>query len=124
MRKCDRNADTVYRINGIPGHYLMNVSEHWLRVAPSSNPGMLEIFRDRDRHPLRPMVPWAGEFAGKYLTSAVQALRLSGDPELRDAIAHFVTELLSLQVDNGYLGPWPSEWGLTNLAPNFLHDTG
>ena len=44
----------------------------WLLPAPHANPGMLEMFRDRDRKPCADMVPWAGEFAGKYLTRAVQ----------------------------------------------------
>ena len=51
--------------------------EQWLLVAPQANPGMLEMFRDRDRTPRRDLVPWAGEFAGKYLTSAVLAYRLT-----------------------------------------------
>ena len=122
--KCDRIAGTVYRIKGIMGDYLEAVSEQWLKTAPRGNPGMLEMFRERDRRPLCDMVPWAGEFAGKYLTSAVQALRLTGDGELKGIIADFVSELLSLQGDNGYLGPWPSEWAMTNLAPNFVRDTG
>ena len=124
MHQCDRIPGTVYRIGGIFGDYLEAVSDQWLKAAPRGNPAMLEMFRDRDRRPLRDMVAWAGEFAGKYLTSAVQTLRLTDDPELKDGVARFVHELLSLQADNGYLGPWPSEWGLTNLAPNFVHDTG
>ena len=124
MHRCDRVAGTVYQMGGILGDYLNNVSERWLKAAPSANPGMLEMFRDRDRRPLRPMVPWAGEFAGKYLTSAVQALRLTGDPVLKYLIAGFVRELVSLQADNGYLGPWPVESGLTNDAPNCQQDLG
>ena len=59
---------------------------------------MLEIFRDRDRQPLRDMVPWAGEFAGKYLTSAVQILLLwheeSGDKKgLASATKHCRSDL-------------------------------
>ena len=76
------------------------------------------MFRDRDRRPLREMVMWAGEFAGKYLTAAVQVLRLTGDRELREVVAGVVAELVSLQAENGYLGPWPSPHGLTNRAPN------
>lgn len=45
-------------------------------MAPKANPAMLEMFRDRDESPLRQMVPWAGKFAGKYLTGAVQVLRV------------------------------------------------
>ena len=45
---------------------------NWLLVADDANPAMLQIFRDRDRTPPRDLVPWAGEFAGKYLIGAVQ----------------------------------------------------
>src|SRR5689334_5131295 len=57
---------------------------HWLLVAPAANPAMLQMFRDRDRTPPRDLVPWAGEFAGKYLISAVQAIRLGAEPALRE----------------------------------------
>ncbi len=50
--------------------------ENWLLRAPQSNPGMIEMFRVRDRKPEPQLVPWAGEFVGKYLISAVQALRM------------------------------------------------
>jgi DUF1680 family protein len=76
------------------------------------------MFRDRDRQPLRDMVPWAGEFAGKYLTSAVKVYRLTGDAELRKLIANFASELTSLQGEDGYLGPWPAGSHLTGKAPN------
>ena len=78
---------------------------------------MLEMFRDRDAPPLREMVPWAGEFAGKYLTAAVQVLRLTGDERLADWLYEFTTRLLSFQDDDGYLGPWPREHQLTNTKP-------
>ncbi|HCQ02469.1 MAG TPA: hypothetical protein DIT99_18100, partial [Candidatus Latescibacteria bacterium] len=67
-------------MDGPLGDYLQGVTEQWLLVAPKANPGMLEMFRDRDASPLRQMVPWAGEFAGKYLTGAVQIMRVTGDP--------------------------------------------
>jgi len=92
-------------------------------VAPDSNPGMLEIIRDRDRTPPRDMVPWAGEFAGKYLTGAVQVLRVTGDPVLRDYLITFVSEFISLQDTDGYLGPWPRDCHLTNHVPHAPHDT-
>jgi hypothetical protein len=47
--------------------------DNWLLRAPEANPGMLEMFRLRDREPVPQLVPWAGEFVGKYLISAVQA---------------------------------------------------
>ena len=100
------------------GDYIRNVSEQWLKIAPLANPGMLEMFRDRDRKPYRDLLPWAGEFAGKYLTGAAQVFRLTGDPELRNLLQQFVTELIALQAADGYLGPWPKEYRLANRAPN------
>jgi DUF1680 family protein len=76
------------------------------------------MFRDRDRRPLRDMVPWAGEFAGKYLTSAVQVWRVTGDDSLKRFIADFVLQLVAWQADDGYLGPWPKDSRLTGRAPN------
>ena len=82
--KCSRIPQTRYRFGGYLADYLAGVTEQWLKAAPLANPAMLEIFRDRDRQPLRDMVPWAGEFAGKYLTSAVQILRLTQDRKPED----------------------------------------
>jgi DUF1680 family protein len=109
---------STVRLTGWIGRYLEAVTNQWLKVAPASNPAILEMFRDRDRLPLREMVPWAGEFAGKHLTGATQVYRLTGDPELKAAIAGFVADLVRLQADNGYLGPWPKDSQLTGLAPN------
>ncbi|OPZ30557.1 MAG: Non-reducing end beta-L-arabinofuranosidase [Lentisphaerae bacterium ADurb.BinA184] len=112
-----RIAGTRYAFEGLLAAYTEAVSNRWLKVAPFANPGMLEMFRDRDRRPPRDVVPWAGEFAGKYLTSAVQVLRLTGDAGLHALLQAFVTELVSLQAANGYLGPWPLADALTNHAP-------
>lgn len=98
--------------------YLRGITRQWLLVAPHANSGMLEMFRDRDRQPLRNLVPWAGEFAGKYLTAAVQILRLTQDTELENYIAGFVRNLISLQDEDGYLGPFPKQHRLTGWAPN------
>jgi DUF1680 family protein len=92
--------------------------ERWLLVAPKANPAMLEMFRDRDVQPLRELVPWAGEFAGKYLTSAVEMLRVTGDVRLKAWIKEFVGVLIPRQAEDGYLGPWPKAHRLTNTAPN------
>jgi uncharacterized protein len=67
------------------------------------------MFRDRDRKPKRELVPWAGEFIGKFLIGAQQLLTLTGDPELYALIDRLVDELLPLQSDDGYLGPFPRE---------------
>ncbi len=98
------------------GDYLSGITEQWLLVAPKANPGMLEMFRDRDASPLRELVPWAGEFAGKYLTGAIQVLRVTNDPVLRVWLKEFVSTLISFQAADGYLGPWPKNCRLTNVA--------
>ena len=104
------------RIGGFMGDYLSGITEQWLLVAPKANPGMLEMFRDRDASPLRELVPWAGEFAGKYLTGAIQVLRVTNDPVLRVWLKEFVSTLISFQAADGYLGPWPKNCRLTNVA--------
>lgn len=119
-----RIPQTRYTFGGPLATYLQGVAEQWLHPAPQANPAILEIFRDRDRLPRRDLVPWAGEFAGKYLTSAVQILRLTGEPALRQAIAAFVKQLLALQAEDGYLGPWPKASRLTGAAPNVMGKEG
>lgn len=117
----DSISGPEFRLTGWIAGYLAGVSENWLKVAPANNPAMLEMFRDRDRKPYRDLLPWSGEFAGKHLVSAVQVYRLKPDPELRTAIAKFVVELISLQMPDGYLGPWPEGHRLTGTAVNAAH---
>jgi hypothetical protein len=83
--------------------------DNWLVRAPEANPGMLEMFRMRDREPVPQLTPWAGEFVGKYLISAVQALRMSDDPRLRRQVADVVKEFIATQAEDGYLGPFPKK---------------
>lgn len=113
-----RRADSsTLNIAGPVGDYIENQKRQWLLIAPHANPAMLEMMRDRDNRPLREMVPWAGEFAGKYLTGAVEVMRLNGDPDLRAYLNDFVNRLLALQAEDGYLGPWPKQFRLTNSRP-------
>jgi uncharacterized protein len=115
-----RPSNVEYAFQGYLDAYLRGVSEQWLKIAPSANPGMLEMFRDRDRLPYRDLVPWAGEFAGKYLTAGVRVWELVGyDEELKQALDQVVVELISLQAADGYLGPWPLEYGLSGKAPQY-----
>lgn len=115
---CQRIPDSRIHISGVMGDYLRAVTDQWLLVAPQANPAMLEMFRDRDAFPLRDMVAWAGEFAGKYLTSAVQVLRVTANPQLESRLKDFVQRLISFQDEDGYLGPWPRDSRLTGSAPN------
>ncbi len=101
--------DAKFEFGGVMGERLQANVRNWLMVAPSSNPAMLQIFRDRDRKPRRDLVPWAGEFAGKYLISATQALKITRDGELETYLKTFVADLIATQDADGYLGPFPKE---------------
>ena len=103
----------AWRFGDIIGDRLRANEAQWLLVAPAANPAMLQMFRDRDRQPVRDLVPWAGEFAGKYLTSAVQCYRLTQSPALRAHTAEFVRALIATQSEDGYLGAFPRAYRLT-----------
>lgn len=79
---------------------------HWLAPLPWANPGVTQMFFERDRLPAPNVVPWAGEFAGKYLLGAAPALRCREDAALKKAADHVFSQLLAAQQD-GYLGPFP-----------------
>ena len=82
--------------------------------TPESSPAILQVLRDRDRLPIRkPLVPWAGEFAGKYLTGAELVWRVTHNAELKKAIDSFVRNLISCQDRDGYLGPFSKNSRLT-----------
>jgi uncharacterized protein len=61
-----------FHFGGVAGERIKANIDGWLLTAPRTNPGMLEMFRVRDRQPVPQIVPWAGEFAGKYLLSCVK----------------------------------------------------
>ena len=117
----DAFPETEFALGGEIGRRLDAVTRQWILPAPFANPGILEMFRQRDRTPAHDLVPWAGEFAGKYLTHAVQVWRLTRDAELGAHIRWFVGELVPLQAEDGYLGPWPHAFRLRKGAANCAH---
>jgi len=96
-----------FHFSGLVGDRIIANQENWLLSAPAVNPGMLQMFRDRDRKPRQPLVPWAGEYAGKYLTSAVECYRLTRDKRLYQVVEQFARDLIAVQDTNGYLGAHP-----------------
>jgi len=106
----DNVAKGEWRFGGEMGARIDANVERWLLRAPGASPGLLQMFHRRDRHwPYAEPVPWAGEFAGKYLISAVQACRMSDDPRLDPFVQEFVEALIACQAENGYLGPWRAD---------------
>lgn len=94
-------------IKGETGKLLKNIIEHWLIGIRESNPAILAMFRDRDVKPYRDLLPWSGEFAGKYLTGAYYTYCLTGDKKLYDYAQDFIGELISYIGTDGYIGCFP-----------------
>ena len=105
--RVDRIPEANFRFGGVLGERIEANVEQWLLVTPEKNPGLLGMFARRDSGEKPNLVPWAGEFVGKYLISGVQALRMSDDPRLRETLGSVVSRLIELQAEDGYLGPWP-----------------
>ena len=102
-----RLRDTRFTIDGVVGERLHAAIEGWLLPAPDANPALLDMFRDKSA--ARGLVPWAGEFVGKYLIGAQQIWHLTRDAGLRSMIHRVVDQLLGYQTDDGYLGPFPED---------------
>ncbi|QDV73828.1 beta-L-arabinofuranosidase domain-containing protein [Botrimarina mediterranea] len=102
-------------LSGPVDEFVQAVVENWLLRVPRDNPAILTMFADRDQRPYRNLLPWSGEFAGKYLTCLSQVLRLSDDTRLEELGGDFVEQLVSLQAENGYLGPFPESCQLTGV---------
>lgn len=98
-----------FKFGGVIGDRIEANITNWLLRAPQSNPGIIGMFHLRDRKPVPNLVPWAGEFAGKYLLSAIQAVRQTDQPALSNCVAQVVEALLATQAENGYLGPFPEK---------------
>ena len=110
--------DARFELAGELRRRLNAITRQWLLSAPFANPAMLEMFRNRDRLPYQKQTPWAGEYAGKYLTGAVQVLHLSQNSQLEAHLRWFVQQLIALQDTDGYLGAWPRPWRMRKNAPN------
>jgi uncharacterized protein len=101
------------RIEGVVGKRLRANLENWELRAPAANPALIEMFYDRDRKPDRKLLPWSGEFVGKYLCSSILSYRILRDPRQRELIQRVTHAFLVSQAPDGYLGPFDKERRLT-----------
>ena len=102
-----------FQLEGIVQQRLQACLAQWWLIAPDANPALLQMFRDRDRQPARDLLPWSGEFVGKFVTSGVLGWRLTHDPQLYAVLRRTVDELIAVQGEDGYLGPFPRAQRLT-----------
>jgi DUF1680 family protein len=98
--------------------FLDRLTNGWILPLAETNPALLAMFADRDREPLRNLLPWSGEFAGKHLTGAAQVLDTTNDERLKAHLVAFVQAFVAHQDADGYLGPFPKAHRLTGNAPN------
>ncbi len=107
-------TDASFDLNGyLRGRIDRTIANYYIST-PETSPAILQVLRDRDRKPVRdPLMPWAGEFAGKYLTGAELSWRLTRNEDLKKVIDQFAKDLIACQGENGYLGPFPQETRLT-----------
>jgi DUF1680 family protein len=128
MLLLDRPTPATFAFGGLIGERIAANQRHWLLPAPTSNPAILTMFRDRDArlnlHGLPVEAPdgqsaserllvWSGEYAGKYLISAVQGFRLTRDQHLLGELREFVAGLIGFQAPDGYLGPFEAQQRMT-----------
>lgn len=109
-------ADKRIDLGGTMGRLLRNICDRWLIDITETNPAIIEMLKSPDLRPYRPLLPWSGEFAGKYLTGAVSIYAYTGDERLGSCIDEFVGEVLECQQKNGYIGPFSKEYQLSGHA--------
>ena len=95
-----------FQLDGLVRQRLQACLDQWWLITPDANPALLQMFRDRDRQPERDLLPWSGEFVGKFLTSGVLGWQLTRDPQLYAVLRRTVEELVAVQDEDGYLGPF------------------
>jgi DUF1680 family protein len=102
-----------FHFGGFVGQRMKANLENWELRVPDSNPALVEMFYDRDRKPGRNLLPWSGEFVGKYLCAAILSYRMLKDPRQKAMIDKITRALLDSQGPDGYLGPFDAKTRLT-----------
>ena len=104
------------QLHDAPGKLSDNIIDSWLVGIRESNPAILDMLKYPDKLPNRRLLPWSGEFAGKYVTCSVLLYRLTKNQKLYTYLQSFIRELISLQKENGYMGCWPTNCQLSGRS--------
>ncbi len=111
-----RPQEICFQLEGMIRQRLQACLDQWWLIVPDANPALLQMFRDRDRKPERDLLPWSGEFVGKFLTSGVLGWQLTRDPQIYAVLKRTVEELIAVQDEDGYLGPFARAKRLTGIS--------
>ena len=103
----------MVQFEGETGKLAQNIMENWLIGLRETNPAILDMFHERDLLPYRDLLPWSGEFAGKYITGAYYIYQMTREERLYRYILGFIDELLTCQDEDGYLGCYQKACRLT-----------
>lgn len=98
------------------GKLTEGIIDNWLLGIRESNPAILDMLKFPDKKPSRKLLPWSGEFAGKYVTCSALLYRLTKNAKLYTYLKSFIDQLVALQKENGYLGCWPSDCQLSGTS--------
>ncbi|MEI6579276.1 MAG: beta-L-arabinofuranosidase domain-containing protein, partial [Eubacteriales bacterium] len=101
-----------------------NIVDNWLVGLRETNPAILDMFCDRDKKPYRDLLPWSGEFAGKYITGAYYIYRVTNSEKLYNYITKFIDELIGCVDTDGYIGCYQKECRLTGAYSKNPKKTG
>lgn len=96
------------KLKGAMGERFDANMKNWLLTAPYENPGMLQMYFRRNQ-PHQQLVPWYGEFSGKYLTCVALCYSMEPNQDLKRTGDYVVEQLSSAQDKDGYLGVWPDQ---------------
>ena len=102
-----------FEFGGFLGKRLKANLENWELRVPGADPALVEMFYDRDRSPGRNLLPWSGEFVGKYLCASILSYRILKDPRQKANIDRVFHAFLESQGADGYLGPFDKSQRLT-----------
>jgi uncharacterized protein len=106
-------AGADFEFGGFVGGRLRANLENWELRTPDANPALTEMFYDRERKPDRRLLPWSGEFVGKYLCSSILSYRILRDPRQKELIQRVARAFIASQAADGYLGPFDRQNRLT-----------
>lgn len=99
------DVETSFKLGGFVGKRFEMNEKNWLEKALDNNPSMVDYFDSRDTDP-HPVVPWYGEFPGKYMTACALSYKMSRSASLKQAGDKMIDRLAKAQGDDGYIGPY------------------